>query len=283
MKKSFLLLLLTGNALLLQAQQLQPWKLQLQPGHSYTITNTLQTNLTQNMMGQELKMANIATTTAILKVLAADAKGYQLAQTSNRLQLNMNMNTPMGQQDVQFDSDKKEDREGELGQQIGSLIGATTEALLAPNGQLTITKAPQTDETLNLPGLGVAANDSVAIKGYFLPPPATALKAGDTWKESYNSETTQSNITYRYLRTEAGVAYFEYEQAVTVNQTVTTNGMEVQSSQTVTGTGTLQVELGTGLVLQRTFDGKINGKSEVMGMEIPQEGTQKVTVRLVKN
>lgn len=283
MKKLFTILNLLFATSVLYAQNLQPWKLNLGAGQSYTITSTLQTNLSQNMMGQEMKMGNAATTTTKLSVLSADAQGYKVTHTTNRMQLNMNMNTPMGNQDLSFDSDKKEDREGDLGQRMGALIGATTEAVISPAGNLTITKAAELDAEVNLSELGVGAGDSAALKSFFLTPPPAAIKVGDTWKESSNTENLKADITYRYLRSETGVAYVQYEQSVTTKQTINTNGMEVQSSQTIIGEGTLQVELSSGLVLQRNFDGKLKGKSEVMGMEIPQEGTQKITVLMKRN
>lgn len=283
MKKFLLFVSITCMAHLLQAQNLQPWKLQLGAGTTYTITSDMQTNLTQNMMGQEMKIGSGITTTAQLQVVAVAATGFNVAQTTNRMQMLMKMNTPMGEQDMTFDSDKKEDREGEIGQRLGTLIGATMEAFIAPDAKVTITKPLELDEALNIPGMGTGANDSLALRSIFLLPPPKALQVGDSWKESSNTESMKSDITYRYLRSEGGIAHFQYEQSVTTNQTISTNGMEVQTSQTVTGTGTVQVELASGLVLQRNFEGKLSGKSEVMGMEIPQEGTQKITQTLKKN
>ena len=192
------------------------------------------------------------------------------------------MNMEMMGQTVAYDSDKKEDETSAMGERMKPLLGATMEAVIGFDGLVTITKALDLGD-LPTSSLGAAGSDSAMLVNYFLKPPATAIAPGQSWTEEVQSGENFTKQTYTYVKTESGLASFSYILENKTVQTVTNNGMEVLTKMTTKGSGLLKVELATGLVLERSFDGKLNGTSEVMGMEIAQEGIQQITTTLTRN
>ena len=147
---------------------------------------------------------------------------------------------------------------------------------------IKITSVVKETDTDAMGGLMSLNNDSASIAGYFLAPPAKDLRPGDTWIDSVVITGNRMQTIYTYVKSEKGIAYFSFELKTTTEGTTTTNGMEVKSKINSDGKGTLQVEIKSGLVLERTTEMKLSGTSEIMGMEIPMSGETKTKVTIVK-
>lgn len=260
------------------AQSLTPWKLQFPKDATYRVNLSLKSQLDQQVMGQDMKIINDVTSVTHFRITGVTEKGFTVEQSTKGIKLNMEM---MGQT-ISYDSDNKEDENSALGERIKPVLGATMEAVIGLDGSVTVTR-PLDLGDLPTGSMGAAGSDSAMIKNYFLKPPSVAVAPGQSWTEEANSGENHSKVTYTYLKTENGMATFSFVSETKTVQTVTNNGMDVLTNMTTRGTGLLKVDLATGLVLERSFDGKLSGKSEVMGMEIPQEGTQQMITTLTRN
>jgi hypothetical protein len=279
MKNTMLAVLLLLSAVdFAAAQSLTPWKLQLPKDATYKVNVLFKSQLDQQVMGQDMKIVSDVTTVTHFRVTGVTEKGYTVEQSTKGLKMNMEM---MGQS-VAYDSDKKEDETSAMGERMKPLLGSTMEAVIGFDGLVTVTKALDLGD-LPTTSLGAAGSDSAMLVNYFLKPPATTIAPGQSWTEEVQSGENFTKQTYTYEKTESGLASFSYILENKTVQTVTNNGMEVITKMTTKGSGLLKVELATGLVLERSFDGKLNGTSEVMGIEIAQEGIQQITTTLTRN
>ena len=275
MKRTILLLLLTATTLAATAQTLQPWNLNLPAGQAYNVTNTVESSIDQQVMGQKMSIANTAVTQMVFAVRSAGPDGFQVEQTTSGIKLDTKV---MGQT-TSFDSSNPGDMEGPVGAQLKDMIGSSIEALIAPNGTISSWKGIEMPEGFSM---GAGMNDSASLATYFVNPPAKPIQPGDTWTETAEQESMNTQITYTYRKSEKGQAHLDYEMTSAVAQTITNNGMEVNSNIQTKGTGTLVLELATGLVLERRYEGTLSGTSKAMGMEIPQEGALKTVTILTK-
>ncbi|HMO31788.1 MAG TPA: DUF6263 family protein [Lacibacter sp.] len=275
MKRTFFTLLLPLVTTLAFAQTLQPWKLNFPAGQAYNVTNTIESKLDQQVMGQQMNITNSTVTQAALSFRPAGAEGFRVEQSTTTLKLDMQM---MGQSTT-FDSNNPDDMNGPIGERLRDMIGTTLEAVISTDGKITVIKGTTMPEGFSM---GTGTNDSTMLAGYFVKSPGKPVQPGGSWSESAETGGTKMQVTYTYRKTENGQAHLDYEMTNSVVETMTTNGMEIQTNIQTKGKGTLLLELATGLVLERRYEGTLTGKSEVMGMEIPQEGIQKMTNILTK-
>jgi len=274
----FAVIFLCWMSPLLKAQTLQPWKIQLPKGETYSIKLSLKSRIDQQVMGQDMKVVNDVTTVTHFRVVSVTEKGHVVEQSTKGMKMDMEM---MGQT-VAYDSENKEDETTAIGERMKPLLGATMEAVIGFDGSVTVTR-PLDLGDLPSGSMGPAGNDSAMIRNYFLKPPTIALTSGQSWSEVEVNGDNRSSTKFTYLKSEGGFAWFSFESEINTVQTLTNSGMEVLTTMQTKGTGQLKVELSTGIVVERTFDGKLNGKSEVMAMEIPQQGTQQMTTVISRN
>lgn len=270
----FTLLLVTVAA----AQKLMPWGVQLKTGEKFKVFNTSTNNINQQMMGQEIQINIAATISDSLYVKSETAQIFSVSKVTNRLLMEMDA---MGQQ-RSYDSDKAEDREGEIGEKFKDKIGVSVDATVTKKGDVKITSAVPAAEPDAMGGMMNVNNDSATIAGLFLIPPSKEINAGESWTDSVISSTGKIATSYTYVKTENGVAYLSFTLKAINEGTTNANGMEVKSKVQSEGSGTLMLELKSGLVLERVTTMKLSGNSEVMGMEIPLTGESKTTVKVTR-
>lgn len=275
MNRTLFILLLTATTLAANAQTLLPWKLNLPAGQTYNVTNTLQNNIEQQVMGQQMNVTSNVVAQMAFSVKSAGAEGFRVEQTNT----GMKMETAGMGQSTTFDSNNPNDMAGPIGMQLKGMIGATMEAIIAPNGAISILKGIEMPEGFSF---GAGMGDSAALAAYFVNPPANPLRPGDTWTENSDTDGMNTQATYTYRKSKKGRAYLDYEMKMAIVRTITNSGMEIDTNIQTEGKGSLVLELATGLVLERRYEGTLSGVSKAMGMEIPQKGAQKTETILVK-
>ncbi len=239
------------------------------------MTNTYESSIDQQVMDQQMNIASTTVTQMVLSVRSAGPEGFRVEQTNSGI----NLDTKVMGQTTTFDSNNPDDMNEPLGAKLKDMIGSTMEALIAPNGTISILKGITMPEGLNL---GASISDSASLAAYFMKPPDKPIHPGDTWTETAEQGSMSTQVTYTYRKSKNGQAHLDYEMTATVVQTITSNGMEVQSNMQTNGKGDLVLELATGLVLERRYEGTLSGTSKAMGMEIPQKGAQKTVTILSK-
>lgn len=260
------------------AQKLKPWKVKLEAAQVLKVSTISSNHISQQVMGQDIQINANTDIFDSVYVIGKIKDGFTLSKTTTRMKMDMDA---MGQQ-KNFDSDKKEDMDGEIGEKLKDKIGVVAQAEVTEKGEIRLTSVVKEEQADAMSSILPINNDSASIAGYFLAAPKEAVKAGESWKDSLITEGNKFETTYTFLKIESGQAIFSFESIMNTEGTQTANGMEIKVNLKTSSKGTLKVELSSGLVLERVSESKVNGKSEVMGMEIPITGEFKSTVVITK-
>ncbi len=254
-------------------------------GQKFVVENSISTVSTTEMAGQPMESkANISSTYQIeVKDIIADK--FNLVNTVTHLKLSANA---MGQ-DINFDSDKKEDMEGDIGKNFKDFINKPKEIDMDRSGNIIVPNKADTGKENNSSNpadmiIGGLAGDpeqqGFGAKMAFETIPKNA-KAGTTWKDSSfsNGITKVTNYTLKTLNgNEAAISL-----SGTIDSEIKTEmqGMEIQTKTKGTFTGEETVDTKTGVVKQNTTTTDAKGTLIAMGQEIPTTSkiTSQTTVR----
>lgn len=229
--------------------------------------------ITMDVMGQGINNETTVTSQVELKDVTAD--GYLFANIIRHMVVK---GTMMGQ-DLNFDSDKKEDMDGQMGQVLKDRIGTAQEIQVDKKGKVTGTK----DSAQKAPG---GISDIMNMGGDFLKGqaypvliqlPDKAVKPGDSWTDSTGTPATMKMITVYTLKeiTADGVA-ISFTGSLEKSGTIEQNNMEIQLDMKGAVKGDAVYETATGLLKKNTIVSDITGTLGVMGQSAPL--TMKSTV-----
>jgi hypothetical protein len=237
-------------------------------------------NLVQKAMGQEITVTMDITSNDSADVTeSTPGKGFKLSKTTTRIQLNM---SAMGQE-KSFDSDKKEDMDGEMGGQMKDKVHVTSEAEVSEKGGVKIAGEQKESSGMDaMASMMPSGNDSGFISSLFMTSPAKELKPGEQWKDSTISEQNKVYNTYTYMKQENGIASVDFMAEGTSEGTTTRQGMELKVNMKSLTKGVLHVDVSNGLILERKITLTLSGTNEMMGMEIPVTGDSKTLVIVKK-
>jgi hypothetical protein len=280
MKKISLLLFLVFAGVIGFSQNLKPWKINMAKGQKLKVESKTEMNLVQKAMGQEITVTMDITSNDSADVTeSTPGKGFKLSKTTTRIQLNM---SAMGQE-KSFDSDKKEDMDGEMGGQMKDKVHVTSEAEVSEKGGVKIAGEQKESSGMDaMASMMPSGNDSGFISSLFMTSPAKELKPGEQWKDSTISEQNKVYNTYTYMKQENGIASVDFMAEGTSEGTTTRQGMELKVNMKSLTKGVLHVDVSNGLILERKITLTLSGTNEMMGMEIPVTGDSKTLVIVKK-
>lgn len=239
-----------------------------------TVTTT---KMNMEVMGQNMDNESVATSNVEVKDVNAD--GYLFINTVKRMTMK---GSAMGQE-MNFDSDKKEDMDGQIGQALKDKIGTPQEIQVDKQGKVAGTK----DAGETKPGAGMADMMSMSgdvTKGQPYPIliqlPAKAVKPGDTWTDSSGTVATLKTVTVYTLKSlTADGAQVSFTGTLSKSGTIEQNGMEIQMDMTGTTKGDAVYDAASGLLKNTTTSSDIKGSLGIMGQNAPLTGT--VTASIV--
>ena len=276
MKKGiFLSLLLMAMALVnADAQKLAVTKGQKQE----TMTTT---KMTMEVMGQNIDNESLSTSNVEVKEVNAD--GYLFANTVKHMTMK---GSGMGQE-VSFDSDKKEDMDGQVGQAVKDKIGAVQEIQVDKQGKVTaIKEAGNSKPAEGLSGIASLTGDLAKGQPYplLIQLPGKAVKSGDSWTDSTGTvQTIKTITTYTYNGIGAdGAAMVSFTGTLAKSGIVEQNGMEIQMDMTGVTKGESSYDAASGLLKTTTSTAEIKGTLGIMGQNAPITATVVSTVAAKK-
>jgi hypothetical protein len=238
-----------------------------------TVTTT---KMNMEVMGQNMDNEGTLTSTVELKDVNAD--GYLFANTIKRMTMK---GSGMGQE-MSFDSDKKEDMDGQVGQALKDRIGTVQEIQVDKQGKVTgITgnddkKSGGMADMMNITGF-IAKGQPYPI---LIQLPAKSVKPGDTWTDSSGTVADMKTITtYTLKGITAEGALVSFTGTLAKSGTVAQNGMEIQMDMTGTTRGEATYEAGSGLLKATNSSSDIKGTLGIMGQNAPIAAT--VTANIV--
>jgi hypothetical protein len=281
MKKTTLLIALSICFLFSFSQT--PGSIMLNKGQKLNVQTTSNALITQEAMGQTTEIKIDLVSTNNIEVKSVKDTGYTLTNTITRMKTNMSF---MGQ-DMNYDSEKKEDQESEMGKNFSKVLNHPNEVDINKTGKVTAQKKSVEADSLkqnmaesdmmssmmqNM--MGSADDGSAGITQAFQPIPKK-VKAGYTWIDSVSSENSKSKTTYTIKEVKGNEALIDIKGTLQLNNKAEAQGMEVTNSSTGIVTGDETVDISTGIIKHKTTTLETTGTVQAMGQEIPV--TSKIT------
>ena len=243
--------------------------LKLSTGKTYQVDNKIETNSTTEVQGQSMESkANIASTYKI-EVKGRTGDNYNLKSTLSHIVMDMSM---MSQQ-INFDSDKKEDMDGQMGTALKTFVNQPKDLQMDNSGK--VVSKDSTDSSLT----GLAQKLNFAQTGFgtqlaFLALPGNA-KVGSSWTDSSNTDGISRITNYTIKDISGGIADVSFTGTTTSDLKMEQNGMEISTKTTGKVTGEEKAEVKTGVIQSSTSTADASGTVTAMGQDFP--ATVKVT------
>jgi hypothetical protein len=258
--KRILLLFLSFGAVNVFAQGLK-----LETGKKITATTTTSVNMDMGMGGQ---MKIDGSTKNLIEITGADVNNYNAQSTTVKMTMAQD---GMGQT-VNFDSDKKEDRETEVGKEMIKILDVKATVTIDKNtGKVTeINKktvvAEETNPMASLMGNANSAEASTAAAFFYIP---NGKKVGDKWADSINEAGMKGlkNFELQSIINNVATIAIKTKSKGTISKEA--QGMQFEIAMDGTGDGVILVETKTFLVKKSTLNNDVNGTLDMMGQSLP--------------
>lgn len=252
--------------------------LNLANGQKYEVVNKISTNSSMEMQGQAMENKTDIATTYQIEVKSQDANNYNLSNTISNIKMVMSM---MGQE-MNFDSDKKEDMDGQMGSFLKDYVNKSKEVVIDKRGK--IISDPSGDSASESP---LANQMNFEETGYgsqftFQALPHN-LKTGTTWTDSSSLSGTKRSTTYTVKNISGNIATIVFTGTMSGETTVQQMGMEMKVKTNGTYSGEEKVDTKTGVIQSNTTAAETKGTVNAMGQEIPTSASinSATTVKLL--
>ena len=265
-----LLVVLCAGTIITHAQ-----KISITKGQKLETLTTTKT--TMEVMGQNIE--NETTLTNAIEVKDVNANGYLFSNVIKHMTIKGNA---MGQE-MNFDSDKKEDMDGQIGQAVKGKIGEPQEIQVDKQGKVGSIK--EGEDKHACPVMASMMNMTTDLaKGQPYPIliqlPSKSIKPGDSWIDSTGSAATLKTVTTYTLKSISGDgALVSFNGSIAKNGNIEQNGMEIQMDITANTKGESTYDINSGLLKTSNTTSEIKGTLGVMGQNAPISGT--VTANIV--
>jgi hypothetical protein len=243
--------------------------LNLPEGQKYQLENKLETSSSTDVNGQTMETKVNVTSTYNIEVKDKVNNNYNLTNTITHMLMNMTM---MGTE-INFDSDKPEDMNGEMGASLKDYINKPKDVEIDNTGKIISKIEEDSSEE------GIAKQLNLAATGYgaqmaFLALPQNA-KVGTNWTDSTNESGISRTTHYSIKDITGNIATVSFDGTVNSKTTMERQGMEVSSNTNGKFSGEEKVDVKTGVVQSNTTTGDATGTVSAMGQDFPM--TSKVT------
>jgi hypothetical protein len=253
-------------------------------GQKYSVENKITTSSTSEMQGQS--METTADVTTVYNIEVNDIKDENYSMTNKIAAVKLNMNT-MGQ-NINFDSDKKEDMDGQMGASFKDIINQPKPVTMDKGGNIILSnntdtsnmKESSSQTDMILKQLGDPQIIGYGAKMAFVAIPANA-KAGTAWKDSTSTNGVTRVTNYVIKGIENGIATITVSGTETRDTKMEMQGMEINTKTTGTFSGEQTADVNTGIINQNNLTADAKGTISVMGQEIPTtvKATSTTTVK----
>jgi Family of unknown function (DUF6263) len=241
--------------------------IKLENGKIIKITTNI-VAVSESPMGGE--STNTITTTNSIKINAIEDKIYKATSTVTRMVMDGEM---MGQS-MKFDSDKKDDMDGQMGQMLGASINKPSDISIdKADGKITETSAEEKKESI-MTSMGGESN--AGGSAFFVI--SNNKKVGDKWTITLDNDGIKSVKNYELQSLKENMATVSISSTNKGTTTKEANGMSMEMTIDNKATGTMIVDTNTGLVKQINMNDETTGSMEMMGQSIPLNKKSKTVV-----
>jgi hypothetical protein len=221
----------------------------------------LKMTTTMTMSGEQMgnEYSSDIITTSTLKITGADDKNYKATSTVTRMTMKSNA---MGQ-DINFDSDKKEDMDGQIGQMVGKNVNQPTEVLISKETGDQKKVEEKEDGGMGMMG---ADGDKGGSAFFYVDP---SKKVGDKWTTTTDADGIKTTKNYILKSITGNVAIIDLDFSSKGNTTKEAMGQSMDMTIDTKGKSSIEVDINTGIVKKQIADVDNNMVMEVMGQSMP--------------
>ena len=275
MKRITIILFALTSALITLGQSIN-----LTKGQKFFVDNKISAVTSQTFMGQPIESNAELSTKYSIVVKDIKDNNYNLTNTFTKMKMKM---SAMGN-DVNFDSDKKEDMAGEYAASFKDLINKPKEVVIDRSGKvLNVGKeisadTIQSDVMKMMIGqlLGDPEETGYGVNIAFVST-SSKISTGYNWTDSSNKDGIQRTTIYTVKEIKGNDAVIAITGTLNTDAKSQMQGMNIVNRSKGTLTGQEILDITTGVIKERStvLESKGTILVEAQGMEIPM--TTKVT------
>lgn len=237
-------------------------KLAIKKGQKYVVENKTSTYSTTEVQGQPMEVTIEAMTTYHIEVTDSKDNSFTLTNTIKNVKMDMSQ---MGQQ-INFDSDKKEDMDGPIGSTFKTYLDIPQTVKINNEGDIVPDTNNASDKSSNPFGDFESTGFGASMAFHSLP---KDLKVGQTWKGSKSADGTITTTNYTVKSINGDLATVTLSGDMNVDKKMEQMGMEMTTKSKGQFTGEEVVNMKTGIIQSQTMVINTDGNIEVMGQELP--------------
>jgi hypothetical protein len=260
------LIIFTGLTTLAQSE------LTLKKGQKYVVENKVTTTSSSQMQGQSMESNADVSTVYTIEIKDLKASNYSMTNAISSIKMNM---TTMGQ-NINFDSDKKEDMDGEIGSSLKDYINKSNDVIMDKSGNVIITDKPDSVKKAELSSptqMMIKQMGDPEQQGYGATMAFTAIpkkiKTGNLWSDSTSKDGVVRVTNYAVKDIKGNTATILISGTETRDTKMEMQGMEINTKTNGKFSGEETVDIGTGVISQSNTTMDAAGNISVMGQEIP--------------
>lgn len=242
--------------------------LNLSKGQKYQVENKLVTTSSTDIQGQSMESKADVTSTYTIEVKDKKADNYHLTNTLSHLL----MNTSMMGQELTFDSDKKEDMDGEMGSSLKGYVNQAKEVVIDKAGKV-VSMSTDSVESAMVNQLHLASN-GYGSQMAFLALPKNA-KVGTSWSENTDDSAVKRTTNYTIKSIDGNTATVGFTGTIESTVKMEKQGMEISTKSSSKLSGEEKVNVKTGVVQTNNSTADATGTVNAMGQEFP------ITVKVI--
>ncbi len=180
-----------------------------------------------------------------------------------------------------FDSEKEEDRKGDIGKALEKTLKAKYTMTLDPTGKVVAVESEKAEkEKQSAPQEQILLSMIEQVAGSIKPPavgdktefsvlPSKELSVGESWTDS--TQNRQTVYTLKAINEEE--ILLSYTEKLNTEQNQEFGGMSVTISSADHTTGFIKLDKATGLLREKTASTQSEGTMSVMGQSMPVNST----------
>ena len=262
-----------------------PGTLVLAKGQKYLVENKFNAVTSQEMAGQSMESKAAIFTSNNFEVSDIKDDNYNLISTITKITAVL---SAMGQ-DMSFDSDKKEDMDGEMGNGMKDIINQPKNVVVDKKGNIVVTESDtlKKDSSTAMMSMmlgqfmGDPEETGYGLKDAFIIIPSK-VKPGFSWTDSSSVKGVKKTTTYTVKEIKGNEATIDISGTVNMDTNTQMGGMDVTNKSNGIMTGEEIVDVKTGILKQKTTNLESSGSVRAMGMDIPMK-TKFTAISTVKN
>lgn len=244
-------------------------QIKLEQGKKITSVSTADMDMDMGMGGQmKIKSSSVN----VLSITGSDDKNYKGTNTITKMTMSQE---GMGQS-TEYDSDKKGDRDSEIGKTVGKeldkpiqiLIDRTTGKATESNPEKTTEPEADTNPMAGMMGgMGEKTAAATVSSAFFIIP--QGKKAGDKWSDSTTEAGIKGvrNYELQSISKEEATILLKIVSKGVISKEI--QGMQMEMNMNTTAQSIIRTNVTTGLVKKNSTTGTVEGTLDMMGQSMP--------------